>query len=326
MFLFGFVHTFATSNKKNDTHNLHTTLRTQGKRINTATYTMKNLNDMVKDILNAKSSKAAKKRAILELGLTNYEAELLTACTENVSRRKSYTFGVEIEMLVPSYAVIERAEANSLPIRYENYNHNTKRYFKFISDGSICGENPIECVSPVLNSRDGFKTLELACKTINEAGAVVNRSTGLHVHIGAADLTEEAYSNVFQNYKMLELLIDSFMSRSRRLNNNRYCQSLKDCNFDGLTRTNVLDAVHHCRYYKVNACSYSNYKTIEFRQHQGTTSYEKISHWVKFCAKLVEWSKTHRLTEIVASVDGIEFLNKEEKKFFKNRQIELAIQ
>lgn len=70
--------------------------------------------------------------------------------------------------------------------------------------------------------------------------------------------------------------------------------------------------------------SYSRHKTIEFRQHQGTTDYKKILNWVMFCGKLVEWSKKNRLTANVTSVDELPFLTAAEKKFFKARIAELA--
>lgn len=289
---------------------------------------MKTLSEMVNEIKGANMSKADKKKAILSLGFTEYEATLLTGESAKVVRGKAatYTFGVEIEMLVPAGAIRERATANNLPIRYEGYNHtDNKRYFKFVSDASIQGANPIECVSPILSSRGGMKMLENACKTINEAGAQVNRSTGLHVHIGAAGLTDEQYCNVFQNYKMLESVIDSFMANSRRANNSRWCRTLQDHTFyNELTKDSLLIEMGCDRYHKVNPCSYQRHQTIEFRQHQGSTDFKKISNWVKFCAKLVEWSKEHRLESPVSSIDEIAFLNKAEKSFFKNRASQLA--
>ena len=69
------------------------------------------------------------------------------------------------------------------------------------------------------------------------------------------------------------------------------------------------------RYYKVNAESYTRHKTIEFRQHQGSTNYKKIEMWVKFCAKLVGWSRNNVFTS-----EDIPFLNKEEKAFFQSRK------
>ena len=48
------------------------------------------------------------------------------------------------------------------------------------------------------------------------------------------------------------------------------------------------------------------HKTIEFRQHQGSTNFTKISHWVKFLGKLVEWSRSNRLTERIDRIEGKE--------------------
>lgn len=162
-------------------------------------------------------------------------------------------------------------------------------------------------------------------KSLNEANAQVNRSTGLHVHIGAQKLSDRAYVNVFANYQMLERVIDTFMANSRRVNNNGYCRSLQGKDFSFCTSKNdVYEVMDGDRYYKVNACSYMRHKTIEFRQHQGSTDFEKISNWVNFCAKLVAWSKKNRLESEVASIDEIPFLTAKEKSFFKMRAEALA--
>lgn len=288
--------------------------------------TTKSLSEQVKEIKSAAMSKAAKKRAILNLGFTAYEADLLTADLTTAPRKATFTFGVEIECLVPRNSITEAARANNMPIAYEGYNHrDNTSYFKFVRDASIIGSNPIECVSPVLSSRDGFTKLENACKCLNEAGAQVNRSTGLHVHIGAANLTDEQYVSVFVNYQKLEKVIDTFMAQSRRASHSRWCAGFSYHDFSYChTKSAVAQELHFDRYHKVNAESYSRHKTIEFRQHQGTTDYKKISNWVRFCAKLVEWSKKNRLTADVQSIDEIPFLTKAEKTFFKNRATALA--
>ncbi len=41
--------------------------------------------------------------------------------------------------------------------------------------------------------------------------------------------------------------------------------------------------------------------------------------WVSFCAKLVAFSKTTRLSQEIDSVDEIPFLNATEKRFFNSR-------
>ena len=288
---------------------------------------MKTLKEQVEEIKNMKGSRATKKAAFVKLGLRKYEVELLMAdLPKPIRETYKFTFGVEIECLVAASLMRESAMRNAMPFQYEGYNHvDNNHYYKFVSDSSIRGENPIECVSPVLTGREGMKSLENCCKALNEAGAQVNRSTGLHVHIGAQNLSDEAYVNVFKNYQKLERVIDTFMARSRRANNSQWCRTLQGKDyFWCTTKSDIYDAMNGNRYFKVNACSYARHQTIEFRQHQGSTAFEKISNWVNFCAKLVAWSKKNVLNSEVTSIDEIPFLTKKEKSFFKSRAEVLA--
>lgn len=288
---------------------------------------MKTLNEEIQEIKNMKGSKAAKKEAFIKLGLRKYEIELLLSeLPKPVREVHKFTFGVEIECLVAASLMRESATRNAMPFQYEGYNHvDNNHYYKFVSDSSIRGENPIECVSPVLTGKAGMKSLENCCKALNEANAQVNVSTGLHVHIGAQNLSDEAYVNVFKNYQKLESVIDTFMARSRRANNSQWCRTLQGKDFSWCTtKSDIYDAMNGNRYFKVNACSYARHQTIEFRQHQGSTDFEKISNWVNFCAKLVAWSKKNVLSSEVASIDEIPFLTKKEKSFFKSRAEVLA--
>lgn len=245
---------------------------------------------------------------------------------KTIRETHKFTFGVEIECLVAASLMRESATRNAMPFQYEGYNHtDNKNYYKFVSDSSIRGENPIECVSPVLTGKAGMKSLETCCKALNEAGAQVNRSTGLHVHIGAQKMSDETYINVFKNYQKLERVIDTFMANSRRANNSQWCRTLQGKDFTQCTtKHDVLSIMNGNRYYKVNACSYARHQTIEFRQHQGSTDFEKISNWVNFCAKLVAWSKKSVLSSEVTSIDDIPFLTAKEKSFFKSRAEVLA--
>ena len=283
---------------------------------------MKTLNEEIQDIKNGKGSKTMKKEALIKLGLRKHEIDIVLAdLPKHVRESFRFTFGVEIECLVAARVMRECAERNNMPFQYEGYNHeDNSTYYKFVSDSSIRGENPIECVSPVLAGKDGMKSLENCCKALNEANAQVNVSTGLHVHIGAQNLSDEAYINVFKNYQKLERVIDTFMARSRRENNSQWCRSLQGKDFSFCTNKNdMYDVMNGDRYYKVNACSYLRHKTIEFRQHQGSTDFEKISHWVNLCAKLVAWSRKNVLANEATSIDEIPFLTKKEKTFFKQR-------
>lgn len=279
----------------------------------------KSLAEQVSEIRESKISKDAKCKALIKLGFTAYECEFVL---RDSNSKFSFTFGVEIECLMMRARFIERARANRMPYEYQSYNHTDNRsYYKFVSDSSIHGENPIECVSPILEGNNqGFENLENYCKTLNESGAQVNRSTGLHVHIGVANITDTHYINVFKNYQKLERIIDTFMANSRRADNSQWCHTLQG--FDFSHCNSILDIerlMHSNRYFKVNPMSYSRHRTIEFRQHQGTTDFEKISNWVRFVSKLVEWSAKNTLQSEINCIDEIPFISDSEKNFYKSR-------
>jgi hypothetical protein len=175
----------------------------------------------------------------------------------------------------------------------------------------------------------GFDNLEKVCNALNEASARVNKSTGLHVHIGLQNVDFEQYKNCFINYYYLEPAIDKFMAGSRRENNNRFCQSLKsvdvDLIIDALDQGWIAEAFGRDRYYKLNPVSYLRHNTLEFRQHQGTTDYKKIHKWLMFITSFVAWSKKHRLDHFVAEIDDIPsgIADKTFKNYYNKRAAEL---
>lgn len=299
----------------------------------------KTLREQINDVINSKASRRSKVQALIKLGIRENEVDFVLPAEVRTPRNVfKYTFGVEIECCMPRERFETEASINGVRYHFESYNHRDNReYFKFTSDSSIDRSHgregsPIECVSPVLDGdKSGFDKLAACCATMNAAGAYVNKSTGLHVHIGARQLTSEQYANVFKNYLRLEKVIDSFMAPSRRESNNTYCKSLHG---KGLlsceTRQDIFDAFtdghsynrYIGRYYKVNAAAYGAHGTIEFRQHQGTTDFTKIKNWVNFCAKLVAYSTEHVIEDYVSSIDDIPFLTAAEKRFFNRRKAE----
>lgn len=304
---------------------------------------MKTLREQAEEIMAERSTQIVKREKLLKIGLTNNDiqqlffAERLSKKLAAKERREAkanaiveetieqiiarYTFGVEIECYNANVAsLLINARERGLEMHHESYNHtDNNRYYKLVSDGSISGNNPIECVSPILNGNEaGFNSLKACCDSLNSIGAKVNRSTGLHIHVGG-NITEKQYCNVFANYYFLEPIIDKFMSPSRR--DNHYAKAIKLC--DGLknarTFEDVREALDNDRYYKINCMSWIRHHTIEFRQHQGSTDYNKISYWAKFCLKLVHWSAENRLSCFVRNVSDIPFLDSDEKSFFIDR-------
>lgn len=282
-------------------------------------FNKKSLSEQVAEVRESMMSKDAKCKALIKLGFTPYEVEFVLRDSQS---KFGFTFGVEIECLMMRTRFVERARQNGMQYEYQGYSHTDNRsFYKFVSDSSIHGDNPIECVSPILDGNDnGFESLKNCCKTLNEADAKVNRSTGLHVHIGVSGMTDKWFVNIFKNYQKLEQTIDTFMAPSRRRDNNGFCKSLVgfDFNFGCNTIADIQRRLNS-RYFKVNPMSINRHGTIEFRQHQGSTDFEKISNWVRFCAKLVEWSAKNVLNYEVSSIDAIPFITESEKAFFKSR-------
>ena len=252
----------------------------------------KSLSENIKSIMDAKVSDRTKKRSLIKLGLRQHEVEFIFAQAKVQGSNFDFaklTFGVEIEAYgFTRQSLINAATANALTVRSESYNHDdNERYFKIVSDGSLTGENSNEIVSPILNGENGLNSLKSLCSALATVGASVNRSCGLHVHIGASSMTDAHYIRIFKNYQAIETAIDTFMPTSRRANNNGFCMSLQGINFSRCTTKRDVYDIFRSRYYKVNAHAFIRHNTVEFRQHSGTTDFAKIEAWVKFLAKLV---------------------------------------
>lgn len=289
---------------------------------------MKTLNEQVNEIVNGKGSKTAKSFSLVKLGLTPYEIKLMLG-NVNVSKKTKFnanllTFGVEIECFnVVRDVLINEVSQRNVSIQSEGYNHtDNNHYYKIVSDASISGNNGQEVVSPILKGKDGLNSLKNVCDSLNAINAKVNKSTGLHVHFDASKISDAHFINIFKNYQAIERVIDSFMPNSRRANNNGYCASLRGLNYDECETKSDVIRLNRTRYRKVNAESYLRHKTIEFRQHSGTTDYEKIANWINFLRNLIQYSFDN-LIESCNSIEEIPFLTETEKQYFINRRAAL---
>ncbi len=290
----------------------------------------KSLSEQINEVVNMKAPRAEKVKALIKLGIRENEISFVLPVVHRESTpRFTFTFGVEIECNMPRERFEIAASREGVPYNFESYNHRDNReYFKFTSDASIGRTHgmvgdPIECVSPVLDgNKSGFDKLEVCCNCLNEAGAYVNRSTGLHVHIGASQLTSQQYVNVFKNYSRLQNVISSFLAPSRR--NAYYCQPINDHNFDNCYCVgDVQTEMSNDRYHAVNPMSFMRHGTIEFRQHQGSTNFKKIKMWVTFLSKLVAYSMNNLVNEDIDTIAEIPFLNATEKRYFESRKAEV---
>lgn len=195
-------------------------------------------------------------------------------------------FGIEMEIAGINIETNIRAD-------HEDYNHVTRDYWKIVPDSSVRGG--FEVVSPILKGESGLAAVEIAARALDDAGATVNSSCGLHVHFDASDLDITALKNILRRYADHETEIDAFMPRSRRGNENTYCLSIREFvnrHLERCASVQELVTSQHVRYFKVNLQSLTRHGTIEFRQHSGTVNAAAIVNWVRFLAAFIERCKT----------------------------------
>ena len=234
------------------------------------------------------------------------------------------TFGVEIEILntIDRSAIATALEAEGISAASEFYNHRTTTWWKVITDAS-CG---LEVVSPILSGEQGLNELHKVCEVLTRIGCKVDKSCGIHVHIGADALGVSKVKSVIKRWLTNEAQnLDSIQPQSRRGTNNSYCQPLANT-----IRTHLIDNcftiedladIQSTRYSKLNLQSYRTHRTIEFRHHSGSTDSEKITNWVKF---LLDFCLTATPESCAATDFDALFTNNNITRFYRQRQLQLA--
>jgi hypothetical protein len=116
----------------------------------------------------------------------------------------------------------------------------------------------------------------------------VNESCGLHIHIGSADLSPVQVANVVRAYRLIANILEPIAGRRgvyyaednteqdvRLAHEERGTEKYRAVN----TRTHFSPA-------------FGRAKTIEFRQHEGTTDTARVRAWAYLLVRLVEFAKT----------------------------------
>ncbi len=276
----------------------------------------------VQEIINSGLNKTQKARKLFELGHTRKEVSQLVLngnygfaqnvyvkwVAEQITNifdfRFERTFGVEIESYgVDKNELVDSLRRAGIAVENAGYTHATTSYWKVVRDGSIIGSNSFELVSPILRGEEGMLELKKVCTILKQKNALINKSCGLHIHFGVADFKTKDWRSLYKTYAVLEQKIDNFMPNSRKADNNTYCKGLLnryptlDILFNKIDDcTNIVQLTkvasnNGSRYCKVNGTSFARHGTVEFRQHSGTIEYDKISNWIFFLARMVEYSK-----------------------------------
>jgi hypothetical protein len=215
------------------------------------------------------------------------------------------TFGIEIETV--GLEKIEIAKAiNRVVGGYLDNGRNfviddQQRVWKVVRDGSLNGSVNGEVVSPILRYRD-METLQNVIREIRQAGARVDYSCGIHIHIGADNISPEAAIRLAKTVNKYEdIIFEALNVKSNR--RERYCQSvnrgfLNRAASKKITSNDQLNEawygyynteIRHydpTRYHGLNLHSWFDHRTVEFRYFNGSLHAGKIKAYVQFCMAL----------------------------------------
>ena len=241
-----------------------------------------------------------------QLGYGNYPSAARYAVMAALRNQVSTTtvevrqFGVEAEFynITPNQAVAA-LEAVGIRVSFQGYTHAVTSDWKIVTDGSVTGRNTgqgtgLELVSPILKGEEGLLELEKALNALDEAGAKVNTTCGLHVHVDTAGMGYVQRKNFFNSYTRNQELMDRLVSQSRR-NNRNYTMPYNSSNIDEYAEAAGNGNGHRNRYFTVNVNSLPKYGTLEFRQHQGTLNGKKVVAWVQMLLAIAKTASVSTL-------------------------------
>ena len=219
---------------------------------------------------------------------------------------KTLTFGVEIETVGQSRDAVAQAIARALGGRKEPWSPRVTdakgRTWAVATDASLTGTLNGEVVTPVLKYEDLDDLLKVV-RTLAAAGARVDESCAIHIHVGTKDLRPEALTNLVKMVHKQERLIEHALGvQERRLA--RYCRPVDEEFLRRIERSrpktaaalnrawygrleNNPDRYHSSRYQGVNLNSHHYRGTTEFRFFEGTLDAEKVKAYVQFALSLV---------------------------------------
>lgn len=197
------------------------------------------------------------------------------------------TFGIEIECIGLNTDQAARAlTANGYACANNGYTHEVMRSWKVVYDGSLSSRNgSCEVVSPPLQGNDGLNEIRSVMKVLRDAGANVNVSCGMHIHIGVDSLTQTQQANIIRAHQRFQPAWDALLTE-RRVQNQRWAKRRTVDSADRLataweTSSDVRTiSRQNDRYHALNINSFYKYGTFEFRLHHGSLNGKNATAWI----------------------------------------------
>jgi hypothetical protein len=234
-----------------------------------------------------------------------------------VGTESSRTWGIEIEVVAASRTSRPRGwdargDGSLEPAEYEDNQECECGCDDCCEYDSHCGYDDcidaggscVEYVSPILNyfNSDGVRRI---CDDL--VGAPCNDSPGIHIHVGAIDLTAPDIARLVVAYSAVSPYIWPVMHRERV----NYCRDITSDTIaywlsiakDVALRKFEIASEHHQhprnlqgdqpddRYHDLNLKALGAHGTVEFRALGPIYDYEHIIRWAWFCREMVNISK-----------------------------------
>jgi hypothetical protein len=217
---------------------------------------------------------------------------------------KTLKFGIEIETVGLSRAHLAAVIATATGATVAASDYSTTKLsngWTVCRDGSLSGgENSGEIVSPILTYAD-IETMQNIVRAVRKAGARVDHSTGIHVHVDGSKLDARTIAILAKTVYKHEALLEKALqvSEARRA---RYCKpvpaefvaamakppkSMDQVRDAWYARGGAPTRYDSTRYYGLNLNSFFYRGTVEFRYFNGTLHAGEVKSYVQLCLAFV---------------------------------------
>ena len=203
------------------------------------------------------------------------------------------TFGVEFEIINASCSDAERIMRSAgYDLHNGGYTHSVMSIWKVVTDASLTSRTSnCEVVSPVLRGSDGLNEVRTVAKVLRDAGASVNQSCGMHIHIGVDGLiSNEQQASVILAHQQWSHAFDALVVErrinaqwARKIDRVSAIEIANEWTQHGDLRSGTSYATSsQNRYRALNLNAFAKYGTFEFRSHQGSLNGLNATAWIAF--------------------------------------------
>lgn len=235
---------------------------------------------------------------------------------------QSLKYGVEIEFLGITREAAAEIVADFFgngffyeggELKERDIADGSQRIWRVVRDASIdaySDEEQCELVTPILRYSD-LEILQQLVAKLKAAGACVNKSCGLHIHVDAKGFTPQAVVNLVTLISSREQLLYRALGIPK--DRMRYCKRIneelvqtilekKPESLEELRRDWYLESpyetvegkYHSTRYHGLNLHAMFTKGTVEFRLFNSTLEANEVKAYVQFVLALCKQAKLHK--------------------------------